>query len=117
LVPSHPIRETMAQIWYPATDTNEFQTAPYMPPLAVANFLAVNGVPADAAVLPRTVGHEGAPVDRRGGPRPVLLYSPGGGADRSLGAGLVEDRRPAAYAAASTCRGSSPRFPDIQFVP
>lgn len=81
-VPSHPLRELMISIWYPATDTADRPTAPWMLPGAAAHFLAGNGVPVDDVTLPPTVGHVGAPVDRRGGPRPVLLYSPGSHTDR-----------------------------------
>jgi predicted dienelactone hydrolase len=88
--PSQGIREIMVQIWYPATDTRDFPSAPYLPPLAAAHFLASVGAPADTT-LPRTTGHVGAPADRRHGPYPVVLYSPGGGTDGSFDTGLVED--------------------------
>ncbi len=88
--PTHAVREIMVQVWYPATEADRFPSAPYLPPLAAAHFLAAHGLPAGTA-LPRTIGHVGAPVDRRHGPHPVLLYSPGGGTDGSLDTGLVED--------------------------
>ncbi|HZP52341.1 hypothetical protein [Actinocrinis sp.] len=47
-------------------------------------------MPPDTA-LPTTIGHIGAPADRRHGPYPVVLYSPGGSSDAALGTGLVED--------------------------
>src|SRR5689334_14657183 len=43
--PTHGVREIMAQVWYPATDTHGFPSTPYMPPLAAAHFLASNNVP------------------------------------------------------------------------
>ena len=88
--PTGGVRELMVQVWYPATDTDRFPSAPYLPPLAAAHFLAGAGLPPDT-VLPRTTGHVGAPVDRRHGPFPVVLYSPGGGTDGNLDTGLVED--------------------------
>jgi len=88
--PSHGIREIMVQVWYPATDTRDFPSTPYLTPLAAAHFLASHNAPA-GATLPPTTGHAGAPVDRRHGPYPVVLYSPGGGTDASLDTGLVED--------------------------
>lgn len=88
--PGHGIREIMVQVWYPATDTRDVPPAPYLPPLAAAHFLASHNAPPDTA-LPRTTGHVGAPIDRRHGPHPVVLYSPGGSNDGSVDTGLVED--------------------------
>jgi len=88
--PTHALRELMVQVWYPATDTRRFPSTPYLTPLAAAHFLAsYNALP--GAELPQTTGHAGAPVDRRDGPHPVVLYSPGGGTDAALDNGLVED--------------------------
>jgi predicted dienelactone hydrolase len=88
--PSHGIREIMVQVWYPATDTRDFASTPYLTPLAAAHFLASHNVP-PGTTLPQTIGHVGAPVDRRHGPYPVVLYSSGGSTDGSLGTGLAED--------------------------
>jgi hypothetical protein len=88
--PTHSIREIMVQAWYPATDTRDFPSTPYLTPLAAAHFLASFNVP-PGTPLPPTTGHAGAPADRRHGPYPVVLYSPGGGTDGSLDTGLVED--------------------------
>ena len=90
-VPDHPVRELMISIWYPAAGTAHPPRAPWMPPVAAAHFLAGEHVPAGAVTLPTTAGHLGAPVDRRGGRHPVLLYSPGSGTDRTIGTALVED--------------------------
>jgi predicted dienelactone hydrolase len=89
-VPSHPLRELMISIWYPATDTADYPTAPWLEPAAAAQYLVDQHVPAGAVTIPDTVGHSGAPVDRRGCPRPVVLYSPGLQADRSASTALVE---------------------------
>jgi len=83
-------RELMVQVWYPATDTRGFPPTPYLTPLAAAHFLASHNAP-PGSTLPPTTGHVGAPVDRRHGPYPIVLYSPGGGNDASLDTGLVED--------------------------
>ena len=88
--PSHAIRELMVQVWYPATGTRGFPPTPYLTPLAAAHFLTSNNVPPGIA-LPPTTGHTGAPADRRPGPYPVVLYSPGGIHDGSFDTGLVED--------------------------
>jgi predicted dienelactone hydrolase len=88
--PSHGIREIMVQIWYPATVTRDFPSTPYLTPLAAAHFLASHNAP-PGTMLPETTGHVGAPVDRRHGPYPVVLYSPGGSTDGNLDTGLVED--------------------------
>jgi predicted dienelactone hydrolase len=88
--PTHGIREIMVEVWYPAADTRRFPSTPYLTPLAAANFLARNGLPPDT-MLPQTTGHVSAPVDRRRGPYPVVLYSPGGGTDGAFDTGLVED--------------------------
>jgi predicted dienelactone hydrolase len=88
--PTHSVREIMVQVWYPATATRGLPTAPYLTPLAAAHFLASFNLPADT-VLPPTTGHAGAPADRRHGPYPVVLYSPGGSTDGALDTGLVED--------------------------
>jgi predicted dienelactone hydrolase len=90
-VPSHPLRELMISIWYPAARTRGYPTAPWMPPKAAAHYLPAHGLPAsDVPLLPATAGHVGAPVDRRGGPRPVIVYSPGSHMDRNTGTALVE---------------------------
>jgi predicted dienelactone hydrolase len=88
--PSHGIREIMVQIWYPATGTRDFPSTPYLTPLAAAHFMASHNVP-PGTTLPKTTGHVGAPVDRRHGPYPVVLYSPGGSTDGNMDTGLVED--------------------------
>jgi predicted dienelactone hydrolase len=88
--PAHGLREIMVQLWYPAARTRGFPPAPYLTPLAAAHFLASHNIP-PGITLPRTTGHAGAPADRRDGPYPVVLYSPGGGTDGELDTGLVED--------------------------
>ena len=88
--PTHGIRELMVQIWYPAASVHGFPPTPYLTPLAAAHFLASFNLP-PSTTLPQTTGHVGARVDRRHGPYPVVLYSPGGETDGALDNGLVED--------------------------
>jgi len=91
-----PFRELMVSIWYPAT-SNHHRRAPYMQPAAAVHYdqgLAgqmpryVTGV-VDFAATP-THARLGAPVLRRRGGHPVVLYSPGGGNARTTGTVLVE---------------------------
>jgi predicted dienelactone hydrolase len=89
-VPSHPPRELMISVWYPAVDTTGYPTAPWLEPAAAAQFLVDQHLPAGAVTVPTTAGHVGAPVDRGPHPRPVVLYSPGLQADRSASTTLVE---------------------------
>jgi predicted dienelactone hydrolase len=90
-VPSHPIRELMVQVWYPARDTTRYPAAPWLDPAAVPHFEQSLGLPAGVFTLPVTDGHIDAPVSRADGGRPVVLYSPGLGSDRAVGTTLVED--------------------------
>jgi predicted dienelactone hydrolase len=116
--PSHGFREIMVQVWYPATGTRDFPSTPYMPPLAAARFLASFNVPA-GTTLPATTGHVGAPADRRHGPYPVVLYSPGGGTDASLDTGLVEDLVSHGYVVVTmddTNESPEVEFPDGRLV-
>jgi dienelactone hydrolase len=97
-VPSHPLRELMVQLWYPAARTAGFPRARYIPALAgrlldaqTAQALATS-VPTGTFHALRTHSHEGAPVARPAGAgRPVILFSPGDGMNRSSLTGLAED--------------------------
>jgi predicted dienelactone hydrolase len=97
-VPSHPVRELMVQLWYPAARTAGFPRAPYIPALSgrlldaqTAQALATP-VPAGTFHALRTHAFEGAPVARpAAGGLPVILFSPGDGMDRSSLTGLAED--------------------------
>jgi hypothetical protein len=90
-VPTHPVRELMVQVWYPARDTARYPTAPWLDPAAVPHFEQSLGLPAGVFTLPPSDGHVDAPVDRTAGGRPLVLYSPGLESDRALGTTLVED--------------------------
>ncbi|MFD8523750.1 hydrolase [Streptomyces capillispiralis] len=97
-VPGRPYRELMVDVRYPARPgvTRAHPRAPHMRSGAAAAFAALNNlgeVPADrvdwAATL--THAHEGAPADLRGGPYPVVLYSPGVLDPRTFGTTLTDD--------------------------
>jgi predicted dienelactone hydrolase len=97
-VPSHPLRELMAQLWYPAARTAGFARARYIPALAgqlldAEMAQALNTpVPAGTFHALRTHSYQGAPVARS--PKagwPVVLFSPGDGMDRSSLTSLAED--------------------------
>ncbi|MGW2872015.1 alpha/beta hydrolase family protein [Kitasatospora sp. NPDC001225] len=97
LLPAKPYRELMAGLWYPAEPGAGHPTAPWLPPAAAADWDAHSapalGVPAGAADWRgiRTHARTGAPVARRAGRLPVVLFSPGDGGTRALGTTLVEE--------------------------
>lgn len=93
--PAIPVREVMVTVFYPARTVRGHPVAPQMTGDAAAVFADL-----DAAVhhLPKsgvnwagtmTHAHTGAPAQPV--PRPVLLYSPGGGDPRTLGTHLAEE--------------------------
>ncbi|GAA3008251.1 lipase [Streptosporangium longisporum] len=97
LVPSQPYRELMVSLWYPARRSGNLPLAPQMPPLAAADF--DRDTAADLGIKPgevdwaatRTHARAGAPVDRGAGGLPVVLFSPGYEAPRTLSTVLVEE--------------------------
>jgi predicted dienelactone hydrolase len=116
--PAHGHRELSVRVWYPAASTRGFPSTPYLPPLAAAHFLADAGLP-PSTELPKTTGHVGAPVDRRDGPYPVVLYSPGGEADAAVDTGLVEDLVSHGYVVVTmddTNESPEVQFPDGRLV-
>ncbi|GHJ40224.1 hydrolase [Streptomyces sp. TS71-3] len=104
--PTQPYRELMTTIRYPARDAAAYPAAPHMLPGEAAGFAALNnlaGIPADKVdwAATRTHAHQGAPVDERHAPYPVVLYSPGAGDPRSLGTVLCEDLASRGYVVVS----------------
>jgi len=90
-------RELMVSIWYPASDVDDRRLATYMNPKAAAYFtresvspLGLRPADIDAAGV-RTHAWVDAPPDTSQGPRPVILFSPGGNQPRTLGTFLVEE--------------------------
>ncbi|KUL28056.1 alpha/beta hydrolase family protein [Actinoplanes awajinensis] len=114
-VPAHPARELMVQIWYPARDTRAYPAAPWLSAGAVPHFADSFGLPADLVRATTTHARTGAPVDRRTGGHPVLLYSPGLGGDRGTSTALAEDLAGHGYVVVTidhTHDASEVEFPD-----
>ncbi|TGB13330.1 alpha/beta hydrolase family protein [Streptomyces palmae] len=118
-VPNQPYRELMVSIRYPARDTGGHPAAPLMLPGEAAAYDQQNnlsGVPqgkVDWAAI-RTHARQDAPIDRRGGRLPVVLYSPGAGDPRTLGSSLVDDLASRGYAVVTidhTHEGPGVEFP------
>lgn len=93
VAPGQP-RQLMISVWYPARNTADFPVVPMMQPGAAAGFDQANSLQVPPGKVnwaaTRTHAHLGPPLDRRGGPHPVVLYSPGAGDPRTLGTVLVE---------------------------
>ncbi|MBB2915331.1 putative dienelactone hydrolase [Streptosporangium becharense] len=98
-VPAKTSRELMVQLWYPAEKTTAHPRAPWLSPKVAQAVLS--GLPAGTVRLPVTHGRVGAPVDRRRGPRPVVLFSHGFAADRASGTALAEDLASHGYVVAT----------------
>ncbi|MET8826284.1 lipase [Streptomyces sp. NPDC004610] len=90
-VPSRPVREFMAQIWYPAAHPPGRTRAPWMTPAAARHFQASGVLPAGYVTLPDSHAGTDLPARTLGGARPVILYSHGHGQHRTSGLSLVED--------------------------
>lgn len=84
-VPSQTARELMIQLWYPARDVRRSPRAPWVGP-ALAALL---NPPGSGFELPVTHAYTDAPA--AGGRRPVVLYSPGFGVERTASTALVEE--------------------------
>ncbi|WP_460493496.1 alpha/beta hydrolase family protein [Dactylosporangium cerinum] len=96
MAPARP-RELMIQLWYPIAHAAG-PPVPWLTPAEagpVGRDLAetVSGVQRDLPGLAevRTHAHAGAPVATRRGGWPVVLFSPGFGAERNSSAALVEE--------------------------
>ncbi|MEU6848607.1 hydrolase [Actinacidiphila alni] len=95
-LPHLPYRELMIGVRYPARTVVGHPAAPQMLPGEAAGFAELNslgGVPAGRVdwAATRTHAYEGAPVLMRGGPHPVILYSPGAGDPRTMNTTLCDD--------------------------
>jgi predicted dienelactone hydrolase len=115
-VPSHPLRELMVNLWYPAGDTDGLRpVVPWLEPAAWQQFQADNGIAEGLVAVPPTHGHLDAPVDRSGGPRPVVLFSPGSGVNRNGNTYEVEELVSYGYVVVTidhTHDSSEVQFPD-----
>lgn len=88
-------RELVATLWYPAVHDDAAPPVPYLPP-RVASFLdqssaGVGIEPGEVAFAEATAHARNRAAVAGDRPRPVVLYSPGGGNPRAFGTTLVED--------------------------
>lgn len=97
-VPSHPLRELMVQLWYPAARTVGFPHARYIPGLAGRSLDAQTAqalgtsVPTGTFHALSTHAYQGAPIAHAGRAGwPVIVFSPGDGMDRSSLTTFAED--------------------------
>jgi hypothetical protein len=107
-------RELMISLTYPARHAGRYPTAPYMEAGAWAS-LQKSDFSLGPALVPQTAAHEGAPVDRRPGGLPVILYSPPSGGDRTFNTTLVQDLASRGYVVATvdhTYSDDEVEFPD-----
>ncbi|SEL87441.1 alpha/beta hydrolase family protein [Nonomuraea pusilla] len=88
-IKAHARRELMISLWYPTRRPDGHPAAPWLPPRAAEAFYRNSGLSPAAVSLPSTHGREGARVAGRG--LPVVLFSPGNGADRSMNTTTVEE--------------------------
>ena len=84
-------RELMISLWYPAREADRYPVAPWLPSGVFTRMLSDEGIPPGTVQAPATHGHDGAPVDRRDGPLPVVLYSHGNNSTRADTAPIVEE--------------------------
>jgi predicted dienelactone hydrolase len=114
-VSAQPVRELMVSLWYPARRTHGQPVFPWLPAGAWDRFGQDNGIPPGSVLVPRTHGRVDAPVDRRHGGRPLVLYSPGLGGNRDSSTVLVEELVSRGYVVATidhTHDASEVEFPD-----
>ncbi|GAA1337586.1 lipase [Streptomyces sanglieri] len=90
-VATRPVRELMVQLWYPARSPAGLPRAPWMAGQAAAVFQQTGYLLPEYVTLPDTHARIGATADRRGGRRPVILYSHGHGQHRGSSTALVEE--------------------------
>ncbi|MEU8033418.1 acetylhydrolase, partial [Streptomyces sp. NPDC049099] len=108
-------RELMASVWYPARDAERYPPAPWMSPANLRALLTSADFPADAAQVPLTAGHQGAPV-RRGGREllPVVVYSHGAHSHRGDHTVMVQELASHGYAVVTVAHtyDAFTEFPD-----
>lgn len=105
-------RELMISLTYPARHADRHPIAPYM---AAGAWQSFQGTRLGSVLVPATAAHDGAPVDRRPGGLPVILYSPPSGGDRSFNTVLVQDLASRGYLVATvdhTYSDDEVEFPD-----
>ena len=100
-IASHPKRELMISLWYPALDVAGKPLAAYMPPAVWDLNQQADGVPPGLIEAPATHAYEGASVDNRHGALPLILYSPGGASGRAVNTMVVEELASRGYIVAT----------------
>ncbi|MFD3747485.1 alpha/beta hydrolase family protein [Nocardia sp. NPDC058633] len=112
-------RELMVSIWYPAADVAGAPARPWLSPRLVriyANSLAQLGASTiDRMTFAPSHGHLGAPAQASGGPRPIVVFSPGKGMPRELSTAHVEDLASHGFVVVTlshTHESSAVEFPD-----
>ncbi|MFC9627479.1 alpha/beta hydrolase family protein [Streptomyces sp. NPDC056930] len=90
-VATRPVRELMVQLWYPAHAAASLPRVPWMAGQAAAVFQQTGYLLSEYVTLPDTHARIGAAADRRGGRRPVILYSHGHAQHRGSSTALVEE--------------------------
>lgn len=75
----------------PVRQGGGYHRATNLPAAAASQLATDTGLPVHALATVRTFDYQGAPVERRRGGFPVLLYSPGLGFPRAFGTTLVQD--------------------------
>ncbi|AHI00266.1 alpha/beta hydrolase family protein [Kutzneria albida] len=115
-------RELMVTVTYPARDTERYPLAPWLPTNTTEAFRAAvaKALDVDLSAVRFPVGrsHSGAPA--RPGEHPVLLYSPGYGMERGLGASQVEELASRGYVVVSIDHpgdAGAVQFPDGHLEP
>ncbi|GIG47167.1 hypothetical protein Dsi01nite_052080 [Dactylosporangium siamense] len=83
-------RDLMISVWYPAESVGRYPRAPWLPPALMQTLMAASGFDPAAAVAPLTAGHEGAPVRRRTGRLPVVVFSHGAHGHRAENTVVVQ---------------------------
>ncbi len=89
-VPAQHTRQLMISIWYPARSQPGRPTAAYMPAAAAAHYAVQHGMPPSAVAGLRTHAEQDAPALPHLSGRPLVVFSPGLGLNRSSATALVE---------------------------
>ncbi|MFI7639004.1 alpha/beta hydrolase family protein [Nonomuraea sp. NPDC049400] len=96
-------RELMVTVTYPARATGRHERAAWLPDGVAAAVHTFMKLPENSVAWDRTKRHayDSAAVDRRGGPKPVVLFSPGLNVPRELDTVLTDDLASRGYVVVS----------------
>jgi Platelet-activating factor acetylhydrolase, isoform II len=100
-IASHPKRELMISLWYPAVDVAGKPLAAYTSPAVWDLDQQADDLPPGPIKAPATHAHEGASVDNRHGALPLILYSPGSATGRAVNTMVVEELASRGYIVAT----------------